>query len=83
MNFFKPLSLPEFEFMWPRKLKIVLIIQWTFKCSYLYFFNNDLGFHLQMPVFTIASAAGFDESVVVRKLLDQDNQIFGHDPSRG
>lgn len=36
-----------------------------------------------MPVHAIASAAGFDGSHVVRKLLEQDNTDLGFDPARG
>lgn len=36
-----------------------------------------------MPVYTIASAAGFEGSVVVRKLLEHDNPDIGFDPVRG
>lgn len=38
---------------------------------------------LKMPVYTIASAAGFEGSVVVRKLLEHDNPDIGFDPVRG
>ncbi|KAH9784412.1 Chaperonin CPN60-1 [Citrus sinensis] len=35
---------------------------------------------LKVPVFTIASSAGFDGSFVVKKLLEQDNFDLGYDP---
>lgn len=42
-----------------------------------------LRLQLQMPVYTIASSAGFDGSVVVEKLLEQDNIDLGYDQTRG
>lgn len=36
-----------------------------------------------MPVYTIASAAGFDGSVAVEKLMEQDNPELGYDPATG
>lgn len=36
-----------------------------------------------MPVFTIAPVAGFDGSVVVEKLLKQENPDLGYDPTKG
>ncbi|XP_052293211.1 chaperonin CPN60-1, mitochondrial-like isoform X4 [Citrus sinensis] len=38
---------------------------------------------LKLPVYTIASSAGFDGSFVVRKLLEQDNFDLGYDPIKG
>lgn len=36
-----------------------------------------------MPVYTIASVAGFDGSVVVEKLPEQDNPNSGFNPATG
>lgn len=36
-----------------------------------------------MPVYAIASAAGFDGSISVEKLLEQDNPELGYDPATG
>lgn len=36
-----------------------------------------------MPVYTIASVAGFDGSVVVEKLLEQDDPNLGFNPATG
>ncbi|GMP77701.1 hypothetical protein CsSME_00033883 [Camellia sinensis var. sinensis] len=36
-----------------------------------------------MPVHTIASNAGVEGSVVVRKLLEQDNPHLGYDAAKG
>ncbi|KAL9431482.1 hypothetical protein AB3S75_026632 [Citrus x aurantiifolia] len=38
---------------------------------------------LKVPVYTIASSAGFDGSFVVKKLLEQDNFDLGYDPIKG
>lgn len=38
---------------------------------------------LKAPIYTIAANAGFDGSVVLGKLLEQDNHSFGFDASRG
>lgn len=38
---------------------------------------------LQAPTYTIASNAGFDGSVVVGKLLDQDDLNVGFDAAKG
>ncbi|KAL9436469.1 hypothetical protein AB3S75_022509 [Citrus x aurantiifolia] len=38
---------------------------------------------LKLPVYTIASSAGFDGSFVVRKLLEQENFDLGYDPIKG
>ncbi|CAL5350940.1 unnamed protein product [Camellia sinensis] len=38
---------------------------------------------LRMPVHTIASNAGVEGSVVVRKLLEQDNPHLGYDAAKG
>ncbi|KAH9689487.1 Chaperonin CPN60-1 [Citrus sinensis] len=50
--------------------------------------NRMLGVHLvqkalKAPVCSIAHAAGFDYSVVVEKLLEQDNPGLGYDPAKG
>lgn len=50
--------------------------------------NRMLGVHLvqkalKAPVCSIAHAAGFDYSVVVEKLLEQDNPDLGYDPAKG
>lgn len=36
-----------------------------------------------MPVYSIASATGFDRSIVVEKLLEQDNRDLVYDPATG
>ncbi|KAJ4728982.1 Chaperonin CPN60-2, mitochondrial [Melia azedarach] len=38
---------------------------------------------LKMPVYSIASTAGFDGLAVVEKILEQDDIDFGHDPAKG
>ncbi|XP_024040638.1 chaperonin CPN60-like 1, mitochondrial [Citrus clementina] len=35
----------------------------------------------KMPVYSIASATGFDHSIVVEKLLEQDNRDLVYDPA--
>ncbi|KAL9446742.1 hypothetical protein AB3S75_014415 [Citrus x aurantiifolia] len=37
----------------------------------------------KMPVYSIASATGFDRSIVVEKLLEQDNRDLVYDPATG
>ncbi|KAH9690926.1 RHOMBOID-like protein 8 [Citrus sinensis] len=37
----------------------------------------------KMPVYSIASATGFDHSIVVEKLLEQDNRDLVYDPATG
>lgn len=46
-------------------------------------FSNNLIMNLQMPVYTAATTAGFDGSVVVENLLKQDNPNVGFDPTTG
>lgn len=36
-----------------------------------------------MPVYSIVCAAGFDGSIAVEKLLEQDNPDLGYDPATG
>lgn len=43
----------------------------------------DLHFLQQAPAFTIASNAGVDGSLVIGKLLEQDNLNFGYDAAKG
>ncbi|KAK9187114.1 hypothetical protein WN944_018505 [Citrus x changshan-huyou] len=50
--------------------------------------NQKIGVHLvqnalKMPVYTIASVAGFYGSVVVEKLLEQDDPNLGFNPATG
>lgn len=46
-------------------------------------FLTNLRLRVQAPVCSIAHAAGFDYSVVVEKLLEQDNPGLGYDPAKG
>ncbi|XP_052297295.1 chaperonin CPN60-1, mitochondrial-like [Citrus sinensis] len=46
-------------------------------------FLTNLRLRVQAPVCSIAHAAGFDYSVVVEKLLEQDNPDLGYDPAKG
>lgn len=45
--------------------------------------TNNIWACAQMPVYSIASATGFDRSIVVEKLLEQDNRDLVYDPATG